>query len=84
MSCVGGGSILSNKKKVVVKPMTINELSKEEKEIIGNDLLSKNNMLTNNSSIINSKPIKLNIDPETQKKLRVLKYSNMVNKKEKI
>lgn len=83
MSCVGGGSILSNKKKVVVKPMTINELSKEEKEIIGNDLLSKNNMLTNNSSIINSKPIKLNIDPETQKKLRVLKYSNMVNKKDK-
>lgn len=83
LSCVGGGSILSNKKKVVVRPMTINELTKEEKEIIGEDLLSKNNVLSTNSSIMNNKPIKLNIDPETQKKLRVLKYSNLVNKKDK-
>lgn len=77
---------LTTKKKVTIRPMNIDSLTKEEKEIIGNDLLIKNNIKTNTNYSNNSimqKPIKLNADPQTQKRLRVLKYSNLVNKNDK-
>ena len=77
----------NKKKKVSIRPMNVDDLTLEEKNLLGKDILEKNNIKSYNDykNIENnqSRIIKLNIDPETQKKMRVLKYTNLIHKKEK-
>lgn len=80
---------ISNKKKVSIRALDIDTLTIKEKEVIGMEIINKNSSAIENlkdkgreNEILN-KPIKLNVDLDTQKKLRVLKYSNLVNKSNK-
>lgn len=79
---LSNSTAMTKKKKVSVKPMNIENLSRQEKEVIGAELLNKAGFADSTAQAL-SKPIKLNVDPETQKKLRVLKYSNLMNKQDK-
>ena len=62
------------------KPLDINQIQQQEKEIIAKTLVSGDSnvhSIVDNNSVLNSnKTLKLNVDSEMQKRLRAMKYVN--------
>jgi hypothetical protein len=72
-------SHMNKKKKVKVNAMDLDSLTNQEKEILAQQILThhENHQIEN----LDDKRLKLNVDPDTQKKLRVMKYIHGDGKK---
>jgi hypothetical protein len=64
-------SSINKKKKLKVKPMDLDRLTDQEKELLAKEIVGKNDIKAIEAK---EKVLKLNVDPEIQKKLRVMKY----------
>lgn len=69
------------KKKIKVKQFDLDQLNDQQKELLGNEIITKNSLNFNKLNE-NNKNMQLKVDPETQKKLRVVKYSNLLKSAE--
>lgn len=64
-------SSINKKKKLKVKPMDLDRLTEHEKEVLAKEIVKQNDVKEIDNK---EKVLKLNVDPDIQKKLRVMKY----------
>lgn len=70
---------INKKKKLKVNPMDLDRLTEQEKEILAKEIVSNNDVKNIDTK---ERVLKLNVNPEIQKRLRVMKYvkgNNNVN-----
>jgi hypothetical protein len=64
-------SSINKKKKLKVKPMELDRLTEQEKEMLSKEIITRNDLKETDTK---EKVLKLNVDPDILKKLRVMKY----------